>query len=98
MQSNEFTKRMMNRIRTGNWKNRTKMEKTFMNVSNALTVQNDLIYNGSRVFTPITCRKQVIEKFHEVHQGINALKNLVKYCVVVVYGQRRMQQKPIETD
>ena len=107
MQSNEFTKRMMNRIRTGNWKNRPKMEKTFMNVSNALTVQNDLIYNGSRVFTPITCRKQVIEKFHEVHQGINALKNLVKYCVVVVYGQRyrtlcqklpRMQQKPTETD
>ena len=78
-----------------------------MNVANALTVQNDLIYNGSRVFTPITCRKQVIEKFHEVHQGINALKNLVKYCVVVVYGQRyrtlcqklpRMQQKPTETD
>ena len=78
MQSNEFTKRMMNRIRTGNWKNCTKMEKSFMNVSNALTVQNDLIYNGSRVFIPITCRKQVIEKFHEVHQGINALKNLVK--------------------
>ena len=26
MQSYEFTKRMMNRIRTGNWKNCTKME------------------------------------------------------------------------
>ena len=49
-----------------------------MNVSNALTVQNDLIYNGSRVFIPITCRKQVIDKFHDVHQGINALKNLVE--------------------
>ena len=54
------------------------MEKSFMNVSNALTVQNDLIYNGSRVLIPISCRKQVIEKFHDVHQGINALKNLVK--------------------
>ena len=47
MQSNEFTKRMMNRIRTGNWKNCTKIEKSFMNVSKALTVQNDLIYNGN---------------------------------------------------
>ena len=54
------------------------MEKSFMNVSNVLTVQNDLIYNGSKVFMPITCRKQVIDKFHDVHQGINALKNLVK--------------------
>ena len=49
-----------------------------MNFSNALTVQNDLIYNGSRVFIPNTFRKQVIEKFHDVHQGINALKILVK--------------------
>ena len=77
MQSNEFTKRMMNRIRTGNWKNYSIMEKAFMKVPNALTVQSDLIYNGSRVFIPITCRKQVIEQFHGVHQGINALKNLV---------------------
>ena len=44
MQSYEFTKRMMNRIRIGFWKNCIKMEKPFMNVSNALTVQNDLIY------------------------------------------------------
>ena len=45
MHSNEFTKRMMNRIRTGNWKICTRMEKSFMNVSNALTVQKDLMYN-----------------------------------------------------
>ena len=49
-----------------------------MNVSYASTVRNDLIYNGSRVFIPITNRNQVIENFHDVHQGINALKNLVK--------------------
>ena len=78
MQSKEFMKRMMNRIRTGNWKNCTKMEKSFNNVSNALLIQSDLIYDGSRLFILITCRKQVIEKFHNVHQGINALKNLVK--------------------
>ena len=43
MQTNEFTKQIMNRMRTGNWKNCTKMEKYFMNVSNGLTVQNTLI-------------------------------------------------------
>ena len=31
-----------------------------------------------RVFIPVTCRKQVIEKFHDVHQEINALEILVK--------------------
>ena len=49
-----------------------------MNVSKASTVQNDLIYNGSRVLIPINCRKQVIEQFHDVHQRIKVLKNLVK--------------------
>ena len=63
MQSNEFTKRMMNRIRTGNWKNCTKIWKSFMNVSNALTIQSDLKYTGSSIFIPITCCKQVIENF-----------------------------------
>ena len=78
MQSDEFTKRMMNRIKASNWKNCTKMKKTSLKVSNALTVQNDLIYNGSRVFIPFTYRKQVIEKFHDVHRGINALKKMVR--------------------
>ena len=79
MQSNEFTKRMMNRIRTGNWKNSTKMEKSFMNVSNALTIQSGLVYNGLRNFIPNTCRKQVIEQIHDVNQDIDSLKNLVKH-------------------
>ena len=78
-QSKEFMMRVMKRIRTGNWKNCTKIENSFMNVSNALTLQSDLIYNGSKIFIPITFRKQVIEKFHDVHQGTKALKNLVKH-------------------
>ena len=49
-----------------------------MNVLNALAIQSDLIYNGSRIFIQITFRKQVIEKFHDVHQGINAFNTLVK--------------------
>ena len=98
MQSNEFTKRMMKRVRSGIWKNCTKRS-----VSNALTVQNDLIYNGSRVFITDTCRKQVIGNFH-IHQGVNALWNL---CLMAVHGQRypricqklsQMQQTPTKTD
>ena len=40
----------------------------------ALTVQYDLIYHRSRVFIPITCRKQVVEQIRDVYQAINALK------------------------
>ena len=32
MQSNKYTKRIMNRFRTGNWKRCIRMEKNFMNV------------------------------------------------------------------
>ena len=77
-----------------------------MNVSNASTIQSDLIYNGSRIFIPITCR-EVIEKFHDVQQGINALKNLVRNNAWwsfmdsdIEHCQKlcRMQQKQTETD
>ena len=78
MQSNKFTKRLLNRIRTGNWKICTKLEKFFLNLSNTLTAQNDSIYNESRCFIPITSQKQVIEKFRDVHQEINAWENSVK--------------------
>ena len=54
------------------------MENSFAKISDALTIQNDLIYNGSRVFIPVAYRKQVIEKLHDVHQGVNALKCIVK--------------------
>ena len=41
------------------------------------TIQNDLILNGSRVFIPTTSRK-VIETYHDIHQGTNVLKILLK--------------------
>ncbi|MEL7079444.1 MAG: RNase H-like domain-containing protein [Cyanobacteria bacterium J06582_2] len=78
LRSNDFTQRVMGRIRKGNWRNCTKMENSFAKISDALTIQNDLIYNGSRVFIPVAYRKQVIEKLHDVHQGVNALKCIVK--------------------
>ena len=68
------------------------MKKCFMNVSKALTVQNDLLYKGSRDFIPTTCRKEVMEKFHDVHQRINASKNLVKNIVWWLFMDNDIEQ------
>ena len=54
------------------------MEKDFANTANALTIEDDLIQNGSRLYIPVAYRKPVIEKLHETHQGITALECLVK--------------------
>ena len=41
MQSSEFMERLLNRVRTGDWKTCTEKEKSLMIVSNAVTIQND---------------------------------------------------------
>ena len=44
MMNDQMCKKLCERIRTGNWKKCTEMEQPFMKKSDALTVQNDLIY------------------------------------------------------
>ncbi len=52
--------------------------KGFANLANILTIHDDFIYNGSRLYIPVAYRKRVIEKPHKTHHGITALKCLVK--------------------
>ena len=76
-----FNKRIMEKIRTGKWDNSTKLEKEFAKKAKAVTIQNDLMSNGLRIYIPVTYRKQVSEKLQDVPQGINALKCSVKKAV-----------------
>ena len=52
-------------------------------MKDAYAISNDdksfsgALNNMLLAFLPITYRKQVIEKFHDDHRGINAWKNLV---------------------
>ena len=78
MMNDQMCKKMCERIRKGNWKKCTEMEQPFMKKSDALTVQNDLIYMGTRVFIPIRYRPDVMAKYHETHQGIGSLKRIIK--------------------
>ena len=45
---------------------------------NALKNQKYLMYNGSRVCILVAYRIEVIEKLHNIHQDVNALKRVVK--------------------
>jgi len=69
------------RIRTGNWKQTTKAEAPFARVSMALTIDNDLIYHGTRLYIPPGLRKKCFQKAHDVHQGMNATANKLRTTV-----------------
>ena len=62
LQANGHTQRTMARIGTGNWNKCSKMEKPFTNIFDALTIQNNLIYNESRVFVPVAYQKKKLLK------------------------------------
>ena len=78
MASDHSNKRIFEKNQTGKWNNCGKMEKEYAKEANALIFQIDLTYNGWRVYIRVAYRKQVIEKLHDVHQGVNALKVIVK--------------------
>ena len=79
MKSDSFLIRLVDQIRYGNWSNCSKREQQFSRNAQALTIEDDLVYNGSRLYIPEAFRKNVIEKHHETHPGMTALKCLVKY-------------------
>ena len=80
MQSKRFTKQNMNTIQTCKWNNCSGR------YNNASTKQNDLIYEGTRVFIPISSQKQAIKNFHDVHHRSYDLRTFVKMMLVAVYG------------
>ena len=71
-------KRIIKRIRTGNWSNCSQLEADFSRNATALTIHNGLIYLGTRLYIPARFRQNVLNKLHETHTGMVALKKLAK--------------------
>ena len=42
----------------------------FWNYRNELSVYEDIIYKGERIFTPSSMRSEMLDRIHESHLGI----------------------------
>ena len=73
----EWAKRIIRRVIHGNWKACTQAESIFEKVSRFLTVENGLLYNGTRPHNPSRMRNIVIERAHDMHPEVQATKNAV---------------------
>lgn len=56
-------------IRTGNWSKSCRADSQFKKARQALTVEEDLIFNGTRIFVPLQVRRDVIHLAHDTHMG-----------------------------
>ena len=73
----ELAKQIIRGVIDGDWKVCTQVESIFKKVSGFLTVENGLLYNGTRPYIPPRMRNIVIERAHDTHPGVQATKNKV---------------------
>ena len=46
-----------------------------------MSIENDVLYQGSRAYIPETLRQTILEEIHEGHPGIQRMKNLARLFV-----------------
>ena len=74
----ELAKRNIRRVIDGDWEAHTQAEIIFKKVSGFLTVENGLLYTGTRTYISLGMRNIVIERAHDTHPGVQTTKNKVK--------------------
>ena len=68
----ELAKRIIRRVIDGDWEACTQVESFFKKVSGFLTVENGLLYIGTRPYITPRMRNIVIERDHDTHPGVQA--------------------------
>lgn len=77
-----FMYRIMNRVKTGNWTKCSQAEKPFRMNSSKLTIQDNMLYHGLRLYIPIQLRKEAFQNNHDDnHSGIQSSINRMKLSV-----------------
>lgn len=68
-----IAKSIIHRVKTGNWSGCSEVERPFKRVADALTIQNGLLYLGTRLYIPPRLRQKAFEKTHsDRHAGIQS--------------------------
>ena len=72
--------RVMQRIKEGNWSDCSEAERPFRRVSDALTIHQNVLYLGTRLYIPPRLRQKVFDITHsERHAGIQS--NIHRICL-----------------
>ena len=61
--------RIKKMIRTGNWSKSCKADWQFKRARQALTVQEEMIFNGTQIFVPVSLRRMILKEAHDTHMG-----------------------------
>ena len=68
-----FAKKIMDRVRSGNWTNCSQAEVPYRAASDKLTIEDDMLYAGTKLFIPPRLRRAVFDISHgENHSGIHS--------------------------
>jgi len=76
--TNEQYKRLVDRIQNNNWCKYNQLDRKFFKYRYHLTVEDTLIFNGTKLYIPDEFQSTVLQKAHETHQGSQAMTNQLK--------------------
>lgn len=71
--ADSFTQNICHRVRSGNWNNCSQAEKPFKDVAKKLTIEDDVLYMGTRLYVPPKLRKEAFNVNHsDNHSGVQS--------------------------
>lgn len=75
MEVDLFVQKIVTRVHSGNWSHCTQAENPFKLVAETLTLNDNLLYRGRRVFIPARLRREAFNAAHDTHAGYQATFN-----------------------
>ena len=76
--TDEFLQRLMARVSKTNWSRCSQLEKQFAKHAERLTVEDGVIFHGTRMLIPPRLRHKAIEVAHECHSGYQSTLTRLK--------------------
>jgi len=77
-EENADYQRLKVNIRNGRWSKDNSEDRKFFKYRWHLTIENDIIYHGTKLYIPTPFQESVIQQAHETHSGRQAMENNIK--------------------
>ena len=75
----------MQRVKSGNWNNCSEAERPFKKLADALTIEQNVLYLGTRLYIPPRLRQKVFDITHsERHAGVQS--NIYRIRLVFAFA------------
>jgi hypothetical protein len=79
--NDKFIQGILRRVRSGRWSNCSQAEKQFKEVASKLTIDENMLYVGTRLFIPPRLREEAFRVCHaDNHSGIHSSVQRMRLC------------------